>query len=167
MARYAVLRPHLEDGTTLAEAARQASVPVRTAQRWLASYRALGLAGLVRRPRSDRGSRSLPETLVTFIEGMALRTPTPSAATIHRTVTDLASEQHWPVPSYATVYGIVAGLDPGMVTLAREGTKRYEETYDLIYRRQAARSNEMWQADHTELDIWIVDLRRVNPPAPG
>lgn len=43
MARYAVLRPHLDDGISLAEAARQGEVALRTAQRWLASYRKSGL----------------------------------------------------------------------------------------------------------------------------
>jgi len=33
MARFAVLRPHLEDGVALARAARDAEVPVRTARR--------------------------------------------------------------------------------------------------------------------------------------
>src|SRR4051794_262544 len=28
-----------------------------------------------------------------------------------------------------------------------------------IYRREASRPNEIWQADHTPLDIWIVDDR--------
>jgi putative transposase len=131
-------------------------VPLRTLQRWLARYRNSGLAGLGRRPRSDRGQRALPEQLVTVIEGMALRRPPPSAATIHRQVIDLAGEQGWPAPSYATVYAIVAGLDPGLRTLAHEGTKRYQEVFDLVYRRQAAGPNDIWQADHTELDLWVI-----------
>ena len=48
MARFAVLRPHLEDGVPLARAADAAGVPLRTAQRWLARYRRDGLAGLAR-----------------------------------------------------------------------------------------------------------------------
>ena len=45
MARFAVLRPHLEDDAPLARAAADAGVPLRTAQRWLARYRRDGLAG--------------------------------------------------------------------------------------------------------------------------
>ena len=37
-----------------------------------------------------------------------------------------------------------------------EGSKRYAEVFELIYRRQAARPNEIWQADHTLLDLWVV-----------
>ncbi len=156
MARWSVLRPHLEEGVALVEAARRAGTPPRTAQRWLARYRQAGLAGLARRPRADAGKRSLPEQLVAFIEGLALRRPPLSAASIHRQVRDIAGEHDWPVPSYSTVYAIVAALSPAMVTLAHEGAKRYEETFELVRRRQASAPNEIWQADHTELDIWVL-----------
>ncbi|RUP02113.1 MAG: transposase [Mycobacterium sp.] len=156
MARYAVLRPHLDDGISLTEAARQGEVALRTAQRWLASYRKSGLVGLARPGRSDCGRRRLPDQMVTLIEGLALRRPPISAANIHRQVTQIAPQRDWPVPSYSTVYAIAAGLDPGLRTLAHEGTKRYEETFDLVYRRQASGPNELWQADHTELDLWVI-----------
>src|SRR5437660_1550565 len=84
MRRFAVLRPHLNDGVPLPEAARDAGVPLRSVQRWLARYRATGLAGLVRATRSDTGHRKLPAELVEVIEGMALRKPRPSVAAIHR-----------------------------------------------------------------------------------
>jgi len=37
-----------------------------------------------------------------------------------------------------------------------EGDKRYAEVFELVYRRQAGRPNEIWQADHTELDLWVL-----------
>jgi putative transposase len=55
--RWSVLRPVVQDDVPLAVAARDAGVPLRTAQRWLARYRSSGLAGLVRTSRSDRGTR--------------------------------------------------------------------------------------------------------------
>jgi putative transposase len=30
----------------------------------------------------------------------------------------------------------------------------YRETYDLLHRREAERANQIWQADHTQLDLW-------------
>jgi putative transposase len=36
MRRWAVLRPHVEDGVPLTVAAREAVIPPRTAQHWLA-----------------------------------------------------------------------------------------------------------------------------------
>jgi putative transposase len=68
------------------------------------------------------------------------------------------AEQHgWPVPSYATVYSVIRQLNPGLVLLAHEGPKVYADRFELLYRREASRSNAMWQADHTPLDLWILD----------
>ncbi|MBF6302769.1 transposase [Nocardia amamiensis] len=156
MQRFAVLRPHLEDGVALTTAASAAGVPVRTASRWLAAYQQAGLAGLVRKDRKTKGQRRFPEEMVLLIEGLALRQPAPTAAVIHRQVSEVAAERGWPVPSYSTVYAVVAGIDPALRTLALEGDKRYRQVFDLVYRRQAARPNEIWQADHTQLDLWVL-----------
>ncbi len=128
----------------------------RTLQRWLARYRAGGLAGLGRAPRADRGRSRFPEPLRLLVEGLALRTPAPSAAHVHRQVTAVAEREGWPVPSYSRVYAIICGIDPALRTLAVEGDRRYAEVYELVYRRQASRPNEIWQADHTQLDLWVV-----------
>jgi putative transposase len=57
------------------------------------------------------------------------------------------------------VTAIVRALDPALVTLAHEGRKAYKERFDLLYRREASRPNEIWQADHTPLDLSIIDDR--------
>jgi hypothetical protein len=36
-------------------------------------------------------------------------------------------------------------------------TKAYQNRYDVLYRREATAPNEIWQADHTPLDIRILD----------
>ena len=158
--RFAVLRPHLEDGVPLPSLARQHGVHERTLERWLARYRQEGLAGLVRRPRADRGGHHVlvPE-LVGLIEGLALRRPPPTAAFVHRQAVAVAARQGWPVPSYRTVASLIAQLDPALVTLAHAGTRAYRDAYDLILRREASRPNELWQADHTPLNIWLLDER--------
>lgn len=150
------LRPHLEDGVLLEDAADAGGVSPRTAQRWLARYRVEGLAGLARPPRSDRGARRLPVEMQLLIEGLALRSPAPSAAHVHRVVAGIAPQHGWPVPSYATVYAVISSIDPAMRTLGLDGEKRYREVFDLVYRREASGPNEIWQADHTELDLWVV-----------
>ena len=146
-----------DDGVPAARLARQVGLAVRTVQRWVAQYRTQGLTGLVRKERSDAGRRRLPADQVALIEGLALRRPRPSVATIHRQVGDVAHERGWPVPSYARVYAIVRTLDPALLTLAHEGTKAYGEAFDLVVRREASRPNEVWQADHTPLDLWVRD----------
>jgi len=157
LARYQQLRPALEDGVPLAHVVRDQQIPLRTAQRWVAQYRTYGLAGLIRAPRADRGQhrRIVPE-LQRLIEGLALQRPPPSAATIHRRIGPIAREHGWPVPSYSSVYGIIQQLDPALITLAHHGPKVYAETFDLIHRREAEKPNEIWQADHTPLDVWLI-----------
>jgi hypothetical protein len=127
---FAVLGPHLDDDVSLAAAARYAGVPIRTAERWLARYREAGLAGLVRPIRSDARLPRLPVDLVTLIEGMGLKRPRASAAAIHRRVKTIAKAQGWPVPSYSTVYAILARLDPAMVTLAHDGAAAFRDRYE-------------------------------------
>jgi putative transposase len=157
MMRFAVLRLHLNEEVPLAEAARDAGVPLRSAQRWLARYRANGLAGLVRARRSDTGNRKLPAEVVELIEGLALRKPRPSAAAIHRKITALAAKRQWTPPSYSSVYGIVRGLAPAMITLAQDGPAAFRDHYELIYRHRAEGPNAIWQADHTLLDVMVLD----------
>jgi putative transposase len=155
--RFAVLRLHLHEGVPLAEAARDAGVPLRSAQRWLTRYRSTGLVGLIRARRSDAGNRKLPAAVVELIEGMALRKPRPSVAAIHRKVTALATTHNWTPPSYSSVYGIVRHLNPAMVTLAQDGPAAFRDRYELIYRHRAKGPNVIWQADHTLLDVMVLD----------
>ena len=54
----------------------------------------------------------MPDDLVAVIEGMALRRPRPSAATVHRRAVQVAERNGWRAPSYATVHAIVRALDP-------------------------------------------------------
>jgi putative transposase len=157
MERFDVLRPHLEDDVPLARAARHAGIPVRTAERWLARYRQAGLVGLIRSTRRDADARRLPADLVALIEGLGLKKPRASAAAIHRRVSDIAKAQGWRRPSYSTVYAILAALDPAMMTLAHEGATAFRDRYELIHRHRAAAPNALWQADHTLLDLLILD----------
>ena len=157
--RFSLLRPHLEDGVSLARLAERHAMPLRTLERWVRQYRRLGLGGLVRQPYANRGRRRLPTELQHAIEGLALRRPALSTAAVQREASALARAQGWPEPSYATVYQIVRGLPAALVTLAHEGPKVYADRFDLLYRRQASRPNEMWHADHTLLDLWILDER--------
>jgi putative transposase len=153
--RFHRLQPHLEGAVPLAELARSEHIPLRTAQRWVSRYRAQGLAGLVRKSRSDMGERRLPEQLVQIIEGLALRRPRIPIAAIQRQAVSVAQQHGWRVPSYSAVYAVVRSLDPGLVTLAHQGAKAYQEHFDLLYRREVEYPNEVWLGDHTPLDVWV------------
>jgi putative transposase len=54
------------------------------------------------------------------------------------------------------------------LTLAHEGKKAYAAAFDLVHRREAERPNEIWQADHTFLDILLQrDGEKPLRPWPG
>jgi putative transposase len=100
LARFQILRPFLEDGVPLARVAREQNVILRTARRWVRRYRREGLAGLARKERSDRAQRNLSTDLQQLIEGLALRKPRLSVATIHRQVAEAAQKRGEPPPCY-------------------------------------------------------------------
>jgi putative transposase len=157
--RFTIIRPALEDGITQAQVARTHNIPASTVRRWVKRYREKGLAGLAdTKGRSDKGkSRRLPPDAITLIEGLALQKPPRSMAAIHRQVTAVALEQGWKPPSYDRVRHIIKGLDPALVTFAHQGAAMYREEFDLLYRREAPHANAMWQADHTLLDVLLLD----------
>jgi putative transposase len=163
MTRFEVLRPHLKDDVPLVRAAAAAGTPLRTAQRWLHRYRSAGLAGLAPNHRRPDGRRTDPQ-LVRLIEGMALRRPRPSLAAITRRASRIAAQQGWSPVSYTTVRAIVTDLDPAMITLAHDGAAGFRDTYELVYRRRAEHPNQMWQADHTQLDILVMEAGKNRRP---
>lgn len=154
--RYRAIQPFLEGQSTLKATAQAHGVSYRTAQRWARRYRRRGLLGLVRQRRRDRNQRHADPTPQQLIEALALQRTQPSIAAIYRQAKMVAQQQGWSMPSYGTVYNMVVALDPALAKLAREGTRAYQQSYDLLYRREAQQPNEIWQADHTCLDIWLV-----------
>lgn len=158
LTRFKLIQPCLEDGVALVALAQQQAIPVRTVRRWVQRYRTSGLPGLGRAARADKGvSRVLSAPLAALIDALACDTPRRSVAAIHRTITTLAQERGEPPPSYATVHARVRALDPALLTLAHAGPKAYREAYDLLYRREATGPNALWQADHTLLDLVVLD----------
>jgi putative transposase len=142
--RFELLRPALEGGVPLARVARDQGIALRTAQHWARQYRRDGLAGLVRKGRSDRGKRHLSHTLRQAIEGLALKKPRLSAAVIHRQAVILAERLGKPPPTYRIVHAVIRDLEPALLTLAHEGTKAYSEAFDLIHRHEATGPNAVW-----------------------
>jgi hypothetical protein len=63
----------------------------------------------------------LPVDEVRFVEGLALEIPHRSARAIFEELLKTAPSQHWPLPSYYTVWRIVSAINPALLTLAHEG----------------------------------------------
>jgi putative transposase len=113
------------------------------------------LAGLARVERNDRGwRRSLCDEVRELAEGLALQKPPLGPTAIHRELCRVAAERGYEPPRFSTVYNVICALPDALKTLALDGDKRYREAYDLIHRREASQPNEIWQADHTQLDLW-------------
>lgn len=157
LTRFQIIRPFLEDGVPLAQLVREQGIVLRTARRWVDRYRREGLTGLSRKERGDKDKRKLTPALQQLIEGLALRKPRLSSATIHREVAEAAKKLGQEPPSYKVVHAVIGKLEPALVTLAHEGSKAYSEAFDLVHRREAEAPNAIWQADHTELDILVKD----------
>ena len=155
--RFQTIRPFLEDGVPLARIAREQGVILRTARRWVKRYRQEGLIGLSRKERGDKDRRKLSPALQEVIEGLALRKPKLSIATIHRKVVETAENLGQKPPSYKVVHAVIRKLEPALMTMAHEGTKSFSDRFELVHRREAADPNAIWQADHTELDILVKD----------
>jgi putative transposase len=90
------------------------------------------------------------------IEGLALKKPPLSIKVVCNQAKLLADRLGEEAPTYNLVYDVVSRLPADLVALAHQGSKAYGNSFDLIYRREAARSNAIWQADHTPLDIELL-----------
>lgn len=159
MARFQAIQPFLEGGIPLIIAAASHGISLRTARYWVKRYRQAGLVGLARKERSDKSRQKLPAAFQQMIEGLSLRNPGLSVATIHRRVAEVANRQGQEAPSYSLVYSVIRRIEPALVTMAHEGTKTYSDSFDLVHRTEAKGPNALWQADHTELDILVKDER--------
>nr|WP_211090892.1 Mu transposase C-terminal domain-containing protein [Sphingomonas sp. S2M10] len=154
--RYRILEPHLTENIPLADLARTGTVSERTLQRWLARYRSDGLVGLARISRADRGRLQLPDHLVELVRDLAIKRPRPPIAAIHRKVQELAVAEGHRSPSYSAVARVVRAIPASRIAVASDPAA-YRDEHELVHRREAAASNEMWQADHTVLDIIVLD----------
>lgn len=106
--RYNKLRPHLEADVPLKRVAAESGVPLRTAQRWVSRYRRLGLAGLSRAARADRGKgRRLSDELRQIAKRLALQRPALRPGAIYREVCRVACERGQEPPGYHTVYNVI------------------------------------------------------------
>ena len=163
--KLALLRQH-DDGTPWTRVAAESGVPVRTLARWASKDRSDPTSHALERPRRvDRGTRRIAPELVEAIEALALRWPEPTAAFIHRRVSDIACDRGLAGPSYSSVRAVIASLDPGLRTLAQHGDAAYRDQFEVVFRRNTGRPNEQWQVDHTLLDVEILD-KAGNPVRP-
>jgi putative transposase len=97
----------------------------------------------------------MPREMRELIEGMALRRPPPRMAEVYRAVGRIAEDRGWQAPSYTVVRRVIVGLDRSLVALAHHGPDDYRDRYELVLWRESVHPNDVWQADHTQLDVVI------------
>lgn len=134
-------------------------------QLWVRKYTEHGLKGLIRKSRSDSGIVKMDADVQETIKGLILKHKRNSISSIHRKTCEICKTNGWESPSYHQVYAVSKRLPAGMKKLAHKGKKDYQDNYDLIYCREASYPNEIWQADHTPLDIMVLN-EKGNPARP-
>ncbi len=156
--RYHIIRPCLSEGASREEIARAAGLSSRTIRFWIEQFNRDGLPGLRPHTRKDAGGRrKIAPELTQIIEGLCLRKPPLPVSAIHRTVSGLCQKNDWRVPSYDVVHDICSKISRDLKTLAHEGPSAYEQAFELLHRHEAEQPNELWQADHAQLDILVFD----------
>jgi putative transposase len=158
--KYRVIQPVLENSSTAKAVAAGSQVPLRTIQHWVKRFKDDGLKGLERKTRKDKDSHTaigdgLKETAI----AMAIGAPHLPVAAIHDKLKEIASMHSEHCPSYGLVSQIVKKIDPAILLLAQQGAKAYREKYELIFRRECQRPNQIWQADHSLLDIYLLNAK--------
>lgn len=154
--RFRTIQPYLEDGIALRNIVQQ-GVSVRTARRWIKSYRQSGLSGLAKKERLDAGSVRIDKRLRDFIETLSLSKPRKKLSSIYRQVKAHAEKLQLKPPSYSSVRVHILRMGEPIHHLAHEGKSSFINRYDLVHCRSASAPNEIWQADHTPLDILVLD----------
>lgn len=158
--KFKVIQSYLEDRSTLTSIAKDTGISIRSLHRWVNQYHVNDLDGLQVKIRNDKGRyRGISENLAQVIEGLALQKPKRTKAAIHRQIVCYARENKLPIPSYAIVSKVINNISPDLVSLAHDGIAPYQQKYDLLYIREALRANQIWQEDHTLLNVYVLDDR--------
>jgi len=160
--KYKIIAPFLHKTSSIKKISEKNSVPIRTLNLWLKKYRDYGLKGLARKTRSDKGTLKVyDEELKKRIEGTSLKHPNLSRASIHKLITEYCTQNTITAPGYKTVCKIVKSIPDDMTVLSTQGSKAYQQKYDLLYLRSSSRPNEIWQADHVLIDIEVYNDKNV------
>ena len=156
--KYACLEPVLAGRQSEHHAAQLAGVAYRTVQRWLSQYKQHGLAGLDTACRADQKKpRPINTEWQEVTRALALARPAYQISDIYAWMVNQATLTKQTPPTYPTVRRWFSQLEPALLVLARKGSEAYRQECELVYRWETASPNALWQADHTPLDVAVVD----------
>ena len=140
----------------------------QTLYRWRKDYQEGGIRALIRRPRSDRGSRRIVEKAVEdVIAAKYLGPQRLAAAQVHQDVERLCAVSGRAIPSYSTTKRIIEAIPEPAVAMHRRGMKRYRDIYEPTQRREKLELPAMsYCGDHHKLDVWVNVQERKKPVRP-
>lgn len=163
--KYDVIKPFIVGVQPLSSISKNTGIALSTLYRWNKLYKDQGLMGLIHTTRTDKGTYKLVQNIVEEIEHLTLKNKRNSIATTHRKMVTYCKDKNLEVPSYKQVYSVIKAMPKSVVDFSHRGEKYYQNNYDLIQIRESSRPNEIWQADHTLLDIYILDQKgNINRP---
>ncbi|SFJ69868.1 putative transposase [Halobacillus dabanensis] len=155
MKKYEIIKPYILEQKPITYISKEKHIPVRTLQSWVQKYNHQGLKGLIRKERSDFGKIRINKDISGEIERLILTNRRATITSIHRKICKFCEKRNLEKPSYTQVYSTAKSLSPALKQLAHKGRKEYQNSYDLVHRSEATKANEIWQADHTLLDILV------------
>jgi len=146
------------------QAAKQLGITIRSLQRLVKRWREQGLSALSKQPRSDRGTSKQSEEWQTFIDktyregnrGSRSMTPAQVALRVRARAQEVGVEAY---PSRTTIYRI---LQPQIEKQQAKRSLGWRGNRLLITTREGIElviewSNQVWQCDHTKIDVLVVD----------
>lgn len=142
-------------------------ISARTVYYWWAAYSRLGLAGLI--DGRWRTATTAPEAVDPFLDEVKhlyLDQRCRSKRLCYDRACDLARERGWTVIAYRTVCRALAKIPRKAVALRRQGDRKFDGRHGAYHERDYSglRSNDVWESDHHEFDVWIEHAgERVRP----
>lgn len=155
--KFHIIQPYIEKEISLNQLSEKNNISIRTLRLWIAMYRKDGLIGLIKKERSDLNTMQISNEVKKEVKQIFLKNKHLTISTIHRKVCAWCQLNTLPEPSYYQVRKIIQEVPNQLKYLAHEGSKEYINKYDIVHIREAEFPNEIWQADHTLLDIYLYD----------
>ncbi len=126
-------------------------------------YEESGITGLIRKPKSDKGSFSLPDEAVKFIKGVYLQPIKPKKQHVLKIYNQKAKEMGWEETSLSTISRITNSIAETEKYLAFAGERAYKAKYAPCITRtyDDLLINEIWVGDGHTLAIWTPENGKI------
>lgn len=160
--RFKIIEPYLNGIHSVSHISKTTQVSNRTLYYWIEKYRKNGLTGLITKIRKDNETIKINREVKQYIQRLFLDNKNISSASIHRRTNHWCEQNNYSKPSYYIVRKIGHTISPKTMFLAHHGSKEFSKNFELVHIRECERPNEIWQADHTLMDIEVLNPKGVH-----